>query len=77
MKSWSGVFLDIERRIHAVYILLVQLFPELLHAFSKPLKMDDFPLTQEFNDIVYIRVVRKSQDVIIGHPGLLLWERIA
>ena len=69
--------LYIYRRVHIVHILLVQLFPQKLNGFAKSLEMHDLSLAKELNHIVYIGVVRKPQDVIVGSPRLLLWERIA
>lgn len=55
-----------------VHIFLIQLLPQQLHGLTKALEMDDFPLTQEFDHIVHIRVVAEAQDVVIGDPGFLL-----
>ena len=63
--------LNIKCRVHKVNIFLVQLFPQQLHGFTEPLEVYDLPLPQEFYDIVHIRIVRKPQDVVIGHAGLL------
>ena len=49
--------LHINSRIHAVYIFLIQLFSEQLHSLAKTLEVIDFPLTQEFDHIVYIRII--------------------
>lgn len=35
--------------------------------------MDNLPLPEEFDDIVDIRVVGKPENVVVGHPRLLLW----
>ena len=35
--------------------------------------MHHLPLAQEFDDVVYIRIVAQTEDVVVGHPGLLLW----
>ncbi len=55
-----------------VYVLLIQLFPQLLHAFPEPLEVDDFPLPQEFDDIVHIGIIGQPQNIVIGGPGFLL-----
>ena len=36
--------------------------------------MDDLPLTEEFDDVIDIRVIRKPQDVVVGNPSLLFWH---
>lgn len=41
--------------------------------FPKPLEVDNFPFSQELDDIVDIGIIRDPQDVVIGHAGLLLW----
>ena len=69
--------LNIKRGIHAVHILLIQLFTQLLHAFSEALEMDDLPFPQELDHIVHIRIIGKTQNIIVGGACLLLWERIA
>lgn len=38
--------------------------------------MHDFPRPQELDDVVDIRVVGQTQDVVIGDPGLLLGGQI-
>ena len=51
------IFLHIDSRIHVVDISLVQFFSQQLDGFAKALEVDDLPLPQEFNDIVYIWVI--------------------
>ena len=69
--------LQIDSWIHIIHIFLIQLFPKKLNGFTKTLEMHDFPFPQEFDHIVYIRIIGKSKDVVVGYPGFLLWERIA
>ena len=63
---------DIQGWIHEVNILLVQFLSQQLHGFAEALEVDDFPLPQELDDIVHIRVVTQAKDVIIGYASLLL-----
>lgn len=35
--------------------------------------MDDFPFPQELNHVIYIRVIRKPENVIVGDSGFLFW----
>ena len=70
-------FLQIDGRIHAVDIALIEFPAQKFDGLTKPLEMDDLPLPEEFDDIVHIRVVGEPQDVVVGDPCLLLWERIA
>lgn len=65
--------LHVDGRVHAVYILLIQLFPKQLDSLSKPLEVDNLPFPQEFDHIVHIRIITESQNVIIGHSRFLLW----
>ena len=44
-------------RIHIVYVLLVQLFAQLLHRLTEALEMHDLTRPQELDDVVDIRVV--------------------
>ena len=68
------VVLHIKCWIHGIYVFLIQFLPEKLNCFAETLEVYDFPFPKEFNDIVYIRIVRKAQDIIIGHPCLLFWH---
>lgn len=73
----SGTFFsNVESRVHKVHILLIQLLPQQLHSLAKALEVDYLPFPKEFDHVVHIRVVGKTQNVVIGDPGLLLWERI-
>ena len=60
-----------------IHILLVQFFPQQLHGFAEPLEVNDLPFPEEFDHIVHIRIIGQTQDIIVGHPCFLLWERIA
>ena len=59
-----------------VHILLIQLLPQQFHCLAKPLEVDYLPFPKELDDIVYIRIVRQPQDVVIGDPGFLLGTQI-
>lgn len=67
----EAFLLHIKGRIHAVNILLIQPFAKLLQTFAESLEVDDLPFPQELDNVVYIWVIRKPQDVIISHPGFL------
>lgn len=41
--------------------------------FAETLEVDDFPLSQETDDIVDVRVVGKAEDIVVGEAGFLLW----
>ena len=44
--------------------------------FAKPLEVDDLPLPQEADYVVYIRVVGQPENVIVGEPCLLLGGQV-
>ena len=69
--------LQIDGGVHAVDISLIQLPAQQVDGLAKPLEMDDLPFPEELDDIVDIGIIAQPQDVVIGDPGLLLWERIA
>ena len=69
-------FLHIKSRVHGIYILLIQLLPQKFHRFAEALEVNDFPLPQEFDHVIDVRIVAEPQDIIISGSGLLFWERI-
>ena len=69
--------LFVERRVHAIHILLIQPFTQQLHCLTKALEMHDLSLAQELDYIVHIWIVAQAQNIIIGYTGFLFWERIA
>lgn len=75
--NWGGLFaragLFVERRVGEVHVLLVHAFLGQGNSFAEALKMDDFAFPQEADDIVHIRVVGETENVIVGEAGLLLW----
>ena len=66
------LLLHIERWVHIIYILLVQFFTKQLYGFSKALEMDDLALTEELDNIIYVRIIGKPQDIVIGYTCFLL-----
>lgn len=72
-KILPAFLLQIDCRIHAVYVSLVKLLAQQLNGFPEALEMDDLPLPEELDHIVYIWVVRKTKNIVIGYPSLLLW----
>ena len=69
-------FLHIDGRIHPVYIPLIQLLSQQLYRLTEALEVNDFPLPQEFDHIIYIWIVRQPKDIIIGGAGLLFRRQI-
>lgn len=35
--------------------------------------MDNFPLSQETDHIIHVRVVRQTENIVVGEAGLLFW----
>ena len=69
-----ALFLQVDGRVHAVDVPLIQLPAQKLYGLSEPLEMDDLPLPQEFDDIVHIRVIAEPENVVVGYSCLLLWH---
>ena len=68
--------LHIHCRIHIVNILLIEFLPKQLRRLAKPLEVYDFPLPQELDHIVYIRIIGKPQDIVISDPCFLLCQGV-
>ena len=64
--------LHVDGRIHKVDILSVQLLPQEFYCFAEPLKMDDLPFPEEADDVIDVRIIADSEDIVIGYPCLLL-----
>lgn len=66
----------VEGGVGKIDIFLVHAFFGSIDSLTKSLEVDDFPLPQESNDIVDIGVIGHTQNVVIGHPSLLLGGHI-
>ena len=64
-------FLHVHGRVHKVDILGIQLLTEQLHRLTEALEVDHLALPEELNNIVYIRIVAESENVVIGDAGFL------
>ena len=64
-----GLF--VKRRVGKVDVFLVHLLLGQTHRLAEALEVNDLPLTQEADDVVYIWVVGKAQNVVIGEAGFL------
>ena len=42
------------------------------HGFTETLEVNDLTGTQELDDVIDIRVIGKTENVVIGNAGLLL-----
>ena len=54
--------------VFGVHALLAQ-----AQALAKALEVDDLPLPQEADDVVHVRIIAETQDVIVCDAGLLFW----
>ena len=70
----GGTLSQIDGRIHAVDIALIQLPTQQLDGLTEPLEMDDLPLPKELDDVIDVRIIAESENVVIGCTGLLLWH---
>ena len=70
----GGILLQIDGGVHAVDISLIQLPAQQIQSFPKSLEMDHLPLPEELDDVVDVRIIAQTQDVVVGDPGLLLWH---
>ena len=68
----------VKSRVGEVDVFRVHLFLAKPQALAKPLEVHDLPLPQhdlplpqKADDIVYVRIVGKAQNVVIGEAGLL------
>ena len=62
----------VEAGVDIVDIFFVQPLSCEAKPLAETLKMDDLSCTQEFDDVAYVRVVGKAQDIVIGHARFLL-----
>ena len=71
----SGLFF-VESGVAEVDVGGVHLFLAQADAFTEPLEVNDLPLPQEADYVVYIRVVGQPENVIVGEPCLLLGGQV-
>ena len=58
--------------VECVEILLIQMLLRSSENIAESLKMHDFALTKETDDVVYVGVIGQSQNVVVGGTRLLL-----
>ena len=66
----------VKGRVKRVKVLAVQPVGQDAQGLAESLVVDDFPLPEELDGIPHIRVVGKTQDVIVGQPGLLFRSQV-
>lgn len=47
-----------------------------IQKLAKALEMDDLTLTQEFHHFIHVRIIRKSENIVIGSSGFLFSSQI-
>ena len=62
----------VEAGVDIVDVFFVQPVLDQPQSLAEALEVDDFPGTQEFNDVVDIRIVGEPQNIVVGDAGLLL-----
>ena len=66
----------IKFRIKGIEILAVQSVLNNSQCFSEPLEMDNLSCSEELNRLYDIRVIYKSQYIVIGGSRLLLCGKV-
>ena len=66
----GGLF--VESGVGEIDVFRVHFFLAKPQTLAEPLEVHDLPLPQEADNIIYVRIVGKTQDVVIGKAGLLL-----
>ena len=64
--------LCVEAGVDIVNVFLIHPFFGKAETFAEALEVDDFTGPQELDHIVDIRVIRQTQDVVVGDTGFLL-----
>lgn len=72
--SLAAVF--IKCGIAGIEIAGIKIILSYAQRFAETLEMNDFTFTKELDRVAYIRIVRKSKDVIIGCACFLLGSHI-
>ena len=62
----------VEGRVHEVHVFLIQLVAGQAQPLAEALEVDHLPGPQELDDIVDIRIVAQTQDVVVCRAGFLL-----
>ena len=66
----------VEGGVGEVDVFLIHPLFGQLDGLAEPLEVDDFPLPQEADHVVDIRVVGQAEDVVVGEAGFLLWYNL-
>lgn len=66
------VFTHIKGRVKGIEILFIQLILGYPQGLAETLEMHDFPGSQEFDGLTYIRLFYQPQDIVVGAARFLL-----
>ena len=69
---WGIDVLSVKAGVDIVDVFFVQPILDQSQPFTEALEVDDFTGSQKFNDVVDIRIIGKTQNVVVGDAGLLL-----
>ena len=62
--------------VDGIEVFLIHFFYCPSQALAKALVMDNFPLPQKADNVVYVRVIAETQNVVVGGSGLLFCSHI-
>lgn len=65
--------LFIKGRVGKVHVFLIHFLLSQLDSLAETLEMDNLAFPEEANDIIYVRIVRQAENVVIGEARFLLW----
>ena len=65
--------LFVKGRVDQIDVFLVHPVLRQPQSLAEALEVDDFPGPQELDDIIDIRIIAQTKDVIVCRAGLLLW----
>ena len=63
----------IEGRVGEVDVFLIHALLGQSDGLAKALEVDNLPFTQKTDHIIDVRIIRQTEDIVIGKAGLLLW----
>lgn len=67
---------SVEGGVGEVDVFLIHAFLGQGDGFAEALEVDDLPFTQEADDVVDVRIVGETKDVVVGEAGFLLCRQV-
>lgn len=68
--------LFVEAGIDEINVFLIQSVLRQPQAFAEPLEVDYLPGPEKFDDVVDVRIVTQTEDVVVGDPCFLLCGKV-